>query len=266
MSAPLPPLDRLADAFADIASEAGRAILAIYATDFTVTSKPDASPVSEADMAAEAIIVRRLEALLPDVPIVAEEAVARGDVPDVETGRFFLVDPLDGTKEFVNRNGEFTVNIALMEERHPAAGVVYAPLSGKLYLGGATARAAELRAGTPFDPMTARMIHTRAPGPTLDAVASRSHLCDETRLWLEERRIERTVSAGSALKFGLVAEGSADVYPRFTPTMEWDTAAGHAVLRAAGGEVVTPDGAPLIYGKVNEGFRNGAFIAWGRMC
>jgi 3'(2'), 5'-bisphosphate nucleotidase len=258
----IPETDRLAEAFADIAASAGAAIMAVYATDFAARPKSDASPVTEADHAAEAIITRDLALLLPGVPLVAEEA--GGHVPDISGGTFLLVDPLDGTREFIARNGEFTVNIALLQACRPVCGVVYAPALGIAYLGGWRARRITLAPGGRFDPSAAIGIHARRPPDDgLVALASRSHRSVETEAWLAERGITQRVDAGSALKFGRLAEGAADVYPRLAPTMEWDTAAGEAVLRAAGGVVRGLDGADMPYGRVAEGFRNGHFIAWG---
>jgi 3'(2'), 5'-bisphosphate nucleotidase len=255
-------LDRLADAFADMASTAGRAILDIYDTPFAARMKADRSPVTDADMAAEAIIVPALRALLPGVPVVAEEACADGDVPAVTDGTFLLVDPLDGTREFTSRNGEFTVNIALIQSSLPVCGVVYAPVSGVAHLGGTVARRAAIRAGARFEPYTAERVHTRLPATPLLGTASRSHCDQDTLNWLAAHAVGDCVHVGSALKFGVLAEGRADVYPRFTPTSEWDTAAGQAVLSAAGGCVLTLEGSALRYGK--PGFVNGPFIAWGR--
>ncbi len=257
--------DRLALAFAGLASTAGALVMAVYATDFTVRHKADTSPVSEADEAAEAYLVPELQRLLPGVPIVAEEAVARDGAPDVGA-EFLLVDPLDGTKEFVSRNGEFTVNIALVRDGFPVAGCVYAPALATMYVGGETAARGRVEPGaavsTPGSPAGLAPIRTRRyPDEGLLAVASRSHSDADTVAFLERLGVAQTRSAGSSLKFALVAAGEADVYPRFGPTMEWDIAAGHAVLAAAGGQVRTPDGEPFGYGKPD--FRNGPFVAWG---
>lgn len=257
--------DGLADAFADLASQAGLVILNVYNSDFAVRRKADASPVCEADEAAEAVILSGLARFLPDVPIIAEESVAKGHVPIVGDGPFLLVDPLDGTIEFVERNGEFTVNIALVVDGTPIVGIVYAPLDGTLYLGGETARRAQLIAGCPFMPQSAALIHVREAGEDKTIVMSRSHLCEKTKAWASQQGATNIINRGSSLKFGLVAEGRADLYPRFTPTMEWDTAAGHAVLQAAGGQLTTPEGKPFVYGKASQGFRNGQFIARGRV-
>lgn len=248
----------------DAAIEAGKAICAVYSGAFDVRRKADESPVTAADHAAEAIVLDHLARGAQGVPVVAEEEAAAGRIPAIGE-RFFLVDPLDGTKEFVARRGEFTVNIALVESGVPVLGVVYAPASSQLYAG-------DLAAGLAFrsaqEPETTRRapresIRTRQPPPDgLTAVASRSHRTPETDEYLKRAGVARTVSIGSSLKFCLVACGEADVYPRFGPTMEWDTAAGHAVLAAAGGSVRTLDGEPLRYGK--SGFRNPSFIASGR--
>lgn len=246
--------DELARAFAVAALAAGRVILDVYATDFAVRRKSDASPVSDADEAAEAVLVPAVERLLPGVPILAEEAVSRGGLVEVAS-EFVLIDPLDGTKEFVSRNGEFTVNVALVRDGVPVAGCVYAPVLDRMYVGGGTALAGP-GAGALL-PIATRPY----PVPPV-AVASRSHLDASTIDFLTRLGVTETRTAGSSLKFCLLAEGVADVYPRWGPTMEWDTAAGHAVLRAAGGTVVQPDGTPFRYGKAD--LRNGPFVAWGR--
>jgi 3'(2'), 5'-bisphosphate nucleotidase len=254
-------LDDLALAFAELASAAGRVVMDVYATDFDVRRKADASPVSEADEAAEALLVPGVQRLLPGVPILAEEAVSRDGL--VAVGReFVLIDPLDGTKEFVSRNGEFTVNVALVRDGRPVAGCVYAPARDRMFVGGTTAAAGTVRPG--HDVRGLAPVTTRPyPPDGVIAVTSRSHLDDDTRAFVERVGAVSTRDAGSSLKFCLVAAGEADVYPRFGPTMEWDTAAGHAVLSAAGGQVLTPEGTPFRYGKAADGFRNGAFVAWG---
>ena len=256
----------LGNTLADIAFEAGLEILEVYRTDFAVEQKDNDSPVTEADKRAEAIILKRLRDLAPEIPVIAEEAASEGHLP--ETGeRFFLVDPLDGTREFINRRDEFTVNIALVEHGEPVAGVVFAPALGMMAVadGPAAGRMAMLGAGETVADAAWQPIHTRdvpAGGPV--AVASRSHRDAETDAFLVSQGVTETRSAGSSLKFCLVARGEADVYPRFGRTMEWDTAAGHAVLRAAGGCVLTTDGSPLRYAKRERGYDNPAFIAWGR--
>lgn len=238
--------------------DAGQVIMDIYATDFDVTKKGDDSPVTQADQKAEAVILAGLKLVAPGIPVVAEEAVAAGDIPDV-SDRFFLVDPLDGTKEFISRNGEFTVNIALVEHGRPVLGLVYAPAIGRLFSG-----AAGLGAWLEEDGQAKRAIRCRAvPADGLTVVASRSH-GDETALdaFLNGRKVASRTNAGSSLKLCLVAAGEADLYPRLGRTMEWDIAAGDAVLRAAGGRVtVVADGADLRYGK--PGFDNPHFAASG---
>jgi 3'(2'), 5'-bisphosphate nucleotidase len=254
-------LDRLAAALAQLAGDAGRVVMEVYATDFAVRTKTDASPVSEADERAEALLVPGVEALLPGVPVVAEEAVGRSGLPDVPA-EFVLIDPVDGTREFVSRNGDFTVNVALVRDGVPVVGVVYAPARKRMFVGGTTAAGADLLAGEEL-PELVPMRTRPYPSSGLVAVASRSHLDERTRGFLERLRPATTCSAGSSLKFCLVAAGEADVYPRFGPTMEWDTAAGDAVLRAAGGTVVDEHGTVLRYGKTDSGLRNGPFVAWG---
>ena len=253
-------VDDLARAFAQLASAAGRVVMDVYATDFEVRRKDDWSPVSDADERAEALLIPGVHELLPGVPVVAEESVSADGLPEF-AHEFVLIDPLDGTREFVNRRGDFTVNVALVRDGEPVAGVVYAPARDRMFVGGSTASAGPVTPGAQVHGL--EPIHTRDyPEAGLIAVASRSHLDVETREFLEDVGPVDTRTAGSSLKFCLVAAGEADVYPRFGPTMEWDTAAGHAVLRAAGGTVVTPEGKPFGYGK--PGLRNGAFVAWGR--
>ena len=243
-----------------------RAVMEVYATEFAVEHKADDSPVSEADRRAEAAIVMRLSAAMPDVPIVAEEAVSAGKIPELAR-RFFLVDPLDGTKEFISRNGEFTVNIGLIEDGAPVAGIVLAPALGLAYAGGPDGAAK----GQLSESLTVvedwRPMKVRAAGQSPVAVASRSHLNDATRDALDHAQCGEYRSIGSSLKFCLLAEGQADFYPRLGPTMEWDTAAADAVLRAAGGQVVTLDGTPLRYGKTGvpgmREFENPHFLALG---
>jgi 3'(2'), 5'-bisphosphate nucleotidase len=239
-----------------IAREAGEVVLAVYRTDFGVRGKDDASPVTEADEKAEALIVPALERLAPGVPVVAEEAVAAGRVPAVGEW-FWLVDPLDGTKEFISRNGEFTVNIALVRRGVPVLGVVHAPALGRLFAG------IHGHGAWVDDGAGRRAIRCRAvPEAGLTVVASRSH-GDAAALdrFLAGRKVAQLANAGSSLKLCLVAAGEADLYPRLGRTMEWDIAAGHAVLLAAGGSVDDLQGAPLRYGK--PGFENPHFVAAG---
>ncbi|MEM8921347.1 MAG: 3'(2'),5'-bisphosphate nucleotidase CysQ [Pseudomonadota bacterium] len=257
--------DAVASLFAFIASQAAIAVMDVYATEFETRFKDDKSPVSDADEHAEEIILEHLAKHLPGVPVLAEEAAARHGVAAQLGDTFILVDPVDGTKEFLKRTGEFTVNIALIENTRPVAGCVYAPAAEKLYYGGTHGVLARgFKPGE--DPAAGRSeaLRTRDyPKHGLVAVTSSSHLDDKTTAFLETLPISSRASAGSSLKFCLVAEGDADVYPRFGPTMEWDTAAGHAVLNAAGGQVLDPTGAAFSYNKHGAGFKNGAFIAWG---
>ena len=257
------------DTLTAAAIEAGKAILDVYARDITVDEKADRSPVTEADRRAEEIILAILARAFPDIPVIAEESVAAGTVPDIEGQRFFLVDPLDGTKEFINRRSDFTVNIALISDGEPVAGVVFAParLVGYVAEGG---RAKKFQVTADFAITGTTEIRCRERPENLTAVASRSHSDAETADFLEQNAIRDCTSIGSSLKFCLLAEGLADVYPRFGRTMEWDTAAGDAVLRAAGGRVTTLDGQPFRYGKRRQAndcdFANPGFIGWGRDC
>ncbi|MCS0501173.1 3'(2'),5'-bisphosphate nucleotidase CysQ [Ancylobacter mangrovi] len=252
------------DSLVQLALAAGRVVLEVYATDFAAFTKADSSPVTEADRCAEAVILAGLATLWPDVPVIAEEECAAGRMP--ATGRtFFLVDPLDGTKEFLARNDEFTVNIALIADGVPVMGVVYAPALGVLYAGGLEG-ASKARVVDGELAEEARIDVRDAP-PALKAVGSRSHGSQETVAWLARFPQVSFISAGSSLKFCLLAEGAADIYPRFGRTMEWDTAAGDAVLRAAGGLVTTCDGRPLTYNKREQAhdapFANPHFLAFG---
>ncbi len=225
--------------------------------------KADGSPVTEADTAAERLIRARLAEMLPGVPVVAEESfdpAAGASAPE----RFVLVDPLDGTREFITGSKEFTVNIALIENEQPMAACVYAPALNQIYLAGTEAFHVDLCPGAELPPRaTMQKLATRAyPAQGLCAVASRSHLDAESEALLKRLSVNAWQPAGSSLKFCLIAQGNGDIYPRLAPTMEWDTAAGQAVLTAAGGCVIGRDGSPLRYGKA--GFRNGGFVAWGR--
>jgi 3'(2'), 5'-bisphosphate nucleotidase len=251
-----------------LALEAGARVMAVYAGPIEARRKADQSPVTEADHAAEAVILAGLEAAEKDTPVISEEAFAAGHAPQVGR-RFFLVDPLDGTKEFLSGNGEFTVNIALIVDGAPILGVVYAPAKNLLFSAEGAGRAFERRIeGAPgaaaLESAPPRPIHVRRADKTrLVAVASRSHRNPETEQFLKRYAVETFIEAGSSLKFCLIASGKADLYPRLGQTMEWDTAAGHAVLKAAGGQVRRLDGTPLTYGKVREGFRNPHFVAEG---
>ena len=240
-------------ALAGLAVTPGREIMAIYAKPLTAREKADLTPVTEADEAAERIILAGLKSQDPDIPVISEEAAAAGFIP--ETGeRFYLVDPLDGTKEFLSRNGEFTVNIALIDKGSPIAGVVLAPALGRLFCGetGGGAFEAHLEAEADVKALAWHSLKARVAAPDGPVVvASRSH------------RDQRTEAFLKCLKVKRMASGEADLYPRFGRTMEWDTAAGHAVLTAAGGYVGLETGEPLTYGKAGRGYDNPAFIARG---
>jgi 3'(2'), 5'-bisphosphate nucleotidase len=245
------------------ALEAGRAAHEFFKGDLKLAHKKDDSPVTAADHASEAIILRCLRATVPDIPIIAEEEVAAGRVPAIGA-TFFLVDPLDGTREFIAGRDEFTVNIALVRARAPVLGVVYAPATGELFAGDVAAAQAFSAAASHHNIKSGarRMIHVRpAPAKGLTVVGSRSHANPKMRAYLNAYPVADVVAIGSSLKFCLLASGDADLYPRLGTTMEWDTAAGHAVLTAAGGVVSTADGSPLLYGK--RGFSNPWFVASG---
>ena len=237
---------------------AGSVILDIKAKGPASMTKSDGSPVTIADRKAEEILLAALAEICPDIPVVSEENT---DSHKLSTGqRFFLVDPLDGTKEFIKAddNGAFTVNIGLIENGLPVMGMVYAPARNVFYWG-YQGGGAFCRETTRISPVAVRTV----PNGGAVAVASASHLDAATTDWLAEHQINQTKSIGSSLKFALVASGQADVYPRFGPTMEWDTAAGDAILRAAGGMVFHPDGEIYRYGK--QGYRNTPFIAYGQL-
>lgn len=257
-------MHEMLELFKQASIEAGKEIMQVYATDFAVQSKADHSPVTEADARAEKVILTKLRAAMPDIPIVAEEEMSAGLGPDAVGDKFILVDPLDGTREFTKRSGEFTVNIALIEDGLPICGVVYAPPLKKLFYGahglGAFEKSVDCETGQRKEAVS---VQARIrPETDWIAVASASHRSPETNEFLEQYPIGEIKSMGSSLKLCLVATGEADVYPRLGRTMEWDIAAGHAVLWAAGGQVETMDGGAFTYGKA--GFENPHFIAWGR--
>ena len=260
----------LLDDLIRIAVDAGIEIMKVYESDIAVEHKDDKSPVTEADRRGEAIILAGLAKVAGDIPVVAEEAAAAGHIPEVGE-RFFLVDPLDGTKEFIKKNGEFTVNIALIENTQATVGVIYVPAKQKIYAGfGDTAFIQENVDPHEPDPLagasTRQTIQVRTGDRrALVAVASRSHRDTKTDEYLSQYNIADMVAAGSSLKFCLVAEGVADLYPRHGPTMEWDTAAGHAIVNAAGGEVTRLDGSPFLYGKTADKFKNPFFVVRGRV-
>ena len=257
----------LVDSLTEAALTAGRVVMEVYGGDIAVVSKADRSPVTLADERAERSILADLARLLPDATVVAEEQVAGGHVPADLGARFVLVDPLDGTKEFISRNGEFTVNIAVIEGGRPVVGIVHAPALGDIYVGvvGRGARRGRIGAdgGVDWCDIAVRPV----PAAGLVVLASRSHAGPETEALLTHLAVAQRVSAGSSLKFCRVAAGEADLYPRLGRTMEWDTAAGDAVLTAAGGRVARVDGAPFVYGKRDQetdvDFANPWFLASG---
>ena len=240
-----------------IARRAGAEIMKVYQTDFEVKTKGDNSPVTQADRIAEDLISRAIsEGITSNFPIVGEEAASEGLLPDVSSTSFWLVDPLDGTKEFVNRNGEFTVNIALIENSKPVLGVIHLPVKNLTYFGFSMGSFV-LKSDESYKEISCRI----KPTDGLVALVSRSHKSPKIDSYLANHTIANTISAGSSLKFCMIAEGVADIYPRMGRTMEWDTAAGHAIVQFAGGSVRTIDGFELTYGK--PGFENPHFIAAG---
>ncbi len=257
-------IEDLARLFANLAVAAGALAMEVL-DNLSIESrlKSDASPVTEADERIEAYLLRELERSLPGVPFLAEESAARGMTLGAEQS-FLLIDPIDGTREFLARSPDFTVNVALAEQSAPRVGAVYAPAQGRIWFAGARGYEADAAPGQSLPPAQDwRLLRSRSrPQDGLVALISKSHLDEETKAFLSTQRIARSVPAGSSLKFCLLARGEADVYPRFGPTMEWDTAAGDAVLRAAGGATLDPQGATLRYGKADAGYRNGPFIAW----
>ncbi len=247
----LPPLRQLA-------RQAGAAILDVYGSDFSVAAKADASPVTEADLRSEQIILAGLRQLTPDIPVISEEAAAAGHLVTAPGRCFWLVDPLDGTKEFVKRNGEFTVNIGLVVDGVPIVGIIFAPVPDRLFAACPSSATAE-DGGSPPRPISCR----KAPADGLIILSSRSHREPERfESFIRDFRVAEIRHSGSSLKFALIAAGEGDLYPRLGRTMEWDTAAGHAILRAAGGTITLVDGSPLIYGK--PGFENPPIVAWGQ--
>lgn len=246
-----------------LARKASEAVMRIYHGDHTVRRKADASPVTEADHASEAIILEGLRRLTPQIPVVSEEEVSSkgADFDHAKPPkRFWLVDPVDGTKEFVARRGEFTINIGLVENGRPMLGVLHSPISGATYAAAGPSSATVYRKDAPPQPIHVR----RPPDAGIVVVASRSH-GDKAGVtaFLEDYKVAERRLMGSAIKLALIAEGVGDLYPRFGPTMEWDTCAGHAILEAAGGTITTMSGKPLLYGK--RDFLNPDFVARGGM-
>jgi len=241
-----------------LSREAGRAILGVYSSSFTVTEKDDASPLTEADLRSQEILARGLRRILPEVPILSEEAEA---IPFAKRSRWdwlWIVDPLDGTKEFIKRNGEFTVNVALVHGNRPVLGVVHAPVLDVDYYGCEGHGAFRRQGEEPARPIRV----TRPAASPVRVVGSRSHRGSSLDVFLERVGPHQLIAVGSSLKFCMIAEGAADVYPRLGPTSEWDTAAGHCVLEQAGGQVVRLDGQPLAYNARPE-ILNPHFLAYG---
>jgi len=260
-----------------LALAAGCNAMRHYESNLHIERKADNSPVTSADKEGEAIITDGLAQLCPHITVIGEEGIgeerigeksAADNLPAQLDDYFFLLDPLDGTKEFINRQDDFTINIGLIEKTQAIAGVVYAPARARLFFTLGTARAFELNLAPKMDAAidieSARAIHARpAPQDGLIAVASRAHNNPATDDFLRAMHIKKTLAVGSSLKICLLATGEADIYPRLGRTMEWDIAAAHAILRAAGGRLTTSDGAPFTYGKLAQGFANPPFIAYG---
>ncbi len=262
---------RLVEGLLPAVLAAGRIEMSHFAAGVAVETKADATPVTIADHEAEEVLLNGLRQVAPGVPVIAEEAVSGGRIPAIKDA-FFLVDPLDGTRAFIRRDPEFTINIGLVEGNNPVFGIIYAPALNELFATLAPDEAVETRIAPDaesvrLDACSLTRLHTRAPDPrALVAFASRSHAAQSTEAFLARLPIAATRKASSSLKFCLIAKGEADLYARLGQTSEWDTAAGHAILSAAGGCVTTIDGEPLLYGKSADGFANPHFVAWGREC
>jgi 3'(2'), 5'-bisphosphate nucleotidase len=250
------------------AQRAGAAIMDIYGPGMNVRYKADASPVTDADHASEDILLAELGKLMPRVPVISEEQAAANNLP--ETGStYFVVDPLDGTKEFLKLNGEFCINVGLVSGQKAIFGLVFGPAKADCFVTLAPSQAFRCTLHPAHDPAPRQNfdfapLNGEAGGRPLTAIVSRSHLVPETVAFLQAQGNPGKLPLGSALKFGMLAAGAADVYPRHGPTNEWDTAAGQAILEAAGGAVLTLDGKPLLYGKREQYFMNPSFIAWRR--
>jgi 3'(2'), 5'-bisphosphate nucleotidase len=260
---------RLAEDLLSVALAAARVQMSHFNSGVAVERKADHSPVTAADRQSEEIILEALGRIAPGVAVIAEEAVTAGHIPEV-TGPFFLVDPLDGTNGFVKGRTSFTINIALIEDRRPTFGLVYAPALSDYYVTLAPGEAANAHLDPGASPATLaeaglKPIRSRVPDPhALHALVSQSHLTRATERFLDGYNVVERKAVSSSLKFGLIARGEADLYPRVGPTSEWDTAAGHALLAAAGGTVIKLDGSPLLYGNRDRRFVNPDFVAWGR--
>jgi 3'(2'), 5'-bisphosphate nucleotidase len=256
-------LTRLVAAIAGLTSEAGARILSIAAEKCAPRTKADFSPVTAADEAAEQIIQEGLGRLLPGVPVIAEEAASRADLAR-PGGNYCLVDPIDGTREFIAGRGEYTVNVALIEDHVPVLGIIYAPQLKLLFAGTAGQAWREtVDPGADFDPGRASPIRARPRPEKLVALVSRSHPDRASGEFLARLPLAQKIPLGSSLKFARIAEGAADVYARLAPTNEWDIGAGYALLTAAGGTVTAPDGGPIEFGMREVGFQVGGFVAWG---
>jgi 3'(2'), 5'-bisphosphate nucleotidase len=256
---------KLARLFGDLVVGAGAlAMEVLERSKIDSRLKSDSSPVTEADERVEEYLLKALARDLPGVAIIAEEAAARGETA-LHGEAFLLIDPIDGTREFLARSPEFTVNLALVIGETPVAGAISAPAMGRVWFGAAEGFVAEAAPGGALPaPQDWRVLRTRkAPPQGMTALVSKSHLDEATAAFVARLNIADRISAGSSLKFCAIAEGRADVYPRFGPTMEWDTAAGDAILRASGGVVLAPDGAPFRYNKAAQHYKNGPFVAWG---
>jgi 3'(2'), 5'-bisphosphate nucleotidase len=249
-------LSALAEALKPIVAQASAAIMRVYGSGFSVQHKDDNSPLTLADLESQRVIIEGLQRLTPEVPILSEESAAAPWAERQTWRELWVVDPLDGTREFVKRNGEFTVNIALVIEHEPVLGVVAAPAQSLIYWGAAGVGAFKQQPGADQRP-----IHTSVPAQPLRVVGSRSHTSPQTAAYLARLGPHAITGVGSSLKFCLVAEGNAELYPRFGATSEWDTAAGQAVLEAAGGQVTRMDGHRLRY-NCRESVINGDFVAF----
>ncbi len=263
VSAGMDEFDGVSVRFAAIAIAAGGLVLAHYRADVATRHKSDDSPVTAADEASEEAILAALAEAFPGIPVVSEEAASCGKCP-LPGDDFILVDPLDGTREFLAGNGEFSINIALIRSGKPVAGAIFAPASGGLWFAGAHAFTCMARGGDGMPPAGQwQAIHTRKPvREAIIALVSRSHLDAKAVALLDGLGVSDRRASGSSLKFALIAQGEGDIYPRFGPTMEWDVAAGDAILRAAGGIVYDGSGAPMTYGHASRQYRLDAFVAW----
>jgi 3'(2'), 5'-bisphosphate nucleotidase len=256
-------LHSLLGPIAELAASAGGKILEIARGDLGTSRKQDKSPVTAADVAAENLLREGLAKLLPGVPFIGEESVERNDIP--EPGReFLLIDPLDGTREFIAGRDEYTVNVGLISNGVPVLGVIYTPAKGIIHAGaGGHALRVALAPGAKFDAAASEAIRARKRPPQLVAAVSRSFLEKRSEDFLATLPIASRLACGSSVKFTFLAEGKADVYPRLASICEWDVAAGHALLDAAGGHLERPDGSPMTYGARDQKFRFGGFVAWG---